>query len=230
MPGDQDAIPLRGGRVTHGGVHIGDTVRRPRRPNSEFVRRLLNHLAAKGFEGAPASLGPDRQGREVFTFIAGDVPADLGFHDDETLARAARLIRRFHDLSADLVATPAAADIEVVCHNDLSPCNFVFREGVPVAMIDFDAAAPGSRAHDLGYAAWHWLDLGSPDIPTADQQRRLALFLTAYGADDYPRVVSAALARQAMLVEEGRRVGDDRMARWAADCLEWTRQNEKLLV
>jgi Phosphotransferase enzyme family len=155
MNGDQNEIPLRGGRVTHGIVRVGDTVRRPPTASSEFVRRLLQHLAVKGFAGAPASLGTDEQGRDVLAFIEGEVPTDLGFHDDETLCKAAVLIRRFHDLSAELVATPAAAamGVQVICHNDLSPCNFVFSVGVPIALIDFDAAAPGSRAHDLGYAA-----------------------------------------------------------------------------
>ena len=232
MGSDQEEIPLRGGRVTHGIVRIGDTVRRPPTANSEFVRRLLQHLAVKGFGGAPTSLGTDEQGRDVLAFIDGEVPTDLGFHDDETLGKAAFLIRRFHDLSAELVATPAATavGIEVICHNDLSPCNFVFSAGAPIAMIDFDAAAPGSRANDLGYAAWLWLDLGSPEIAAADQRRRLALFLKAYGTDDYTAVLAAVLMRQAILVEQGRRLGDDAMTRWAADCLEWTRRNEKLLV
>ena len=92
------------------------------------------------------------------------------------------MIRRYHDLSADLLASPRRrVGIEVVCHNDLSPCNFVFRAGVPVAIIDFDAAAPGSRNWDLGYAAWLWLDLGSPEIAAVEQRRRLAVFLEATG-------------------------------------------------
>ena len=79
MGSDQEEIPLHGGRVTHGIVRIGDTVRRPPTANSEFVRRLLQHLAVKGFGGAPASLGTDAQGRDVLAFIEGDVPTDLGF-------------------------------------------------------------------------------------------------------------------------------------------------------
>jgi aminoglycoside phosphotransferase (APT) family kinase protein len=155
------------------------------------------------------------------------VPAELGFYGDETLREAASLIRRFYDATAGLVATPAAAavGIEVICHNDLSPCNFVFSAGVPRAIIDFDAAAPGTRAHDLGYAAWLWLNLGLPEIAATDQRRRLALFLEAYGTDDHAVVLAAVLKRQIILVEQGRRIGEQAMARWAADCLEWTRLN-----
>ena len=181
---DADEIPLRGGRMTPGVVRAGDTVRRPATANSGFVRDLLRHLAAKRFEGAPGYCGTDARGRDILSFVAGEVPAELGFHDDATLAAAARLIRRFHDAGADLVDT--ADGIEVVCHNDLSPCNFVFRDGAPVALIDFDAAAPGLRADDLGYAAWLWLDIGSDEIAPAEQARRLALFLAAYGMDDPP--------------------------------------------
>lgn len=232
MGGDQDAVPLRGGRVTQGVVRIGDTVRRPPTANSEFVSRLLQHLAAAGFDGAPASLGTDEQGRDVLAFVDGEVPAELEFYDDETLGKAASLIRRFHDASVGLVATPAATalGIEVVCHNDLSPCNFVFGPGGPIALIDFDAAAPGSRTHDLGYAAWLWLNLGSPEIGAAEQRRRLALFLRAYGVGEIALVVAAILRRQHILVERGRQLGDDGMTSWAADCLEWTRRNEKLLA
>ena len=149
--------PLHGGRTTPGVVRIGDTVHRPANTNSDFVRRLLEHLWAKGFGGAPRFLGADEIGREVFSFIEGEVPAELGLFNDRALCGAAALIRRLHDLAAELVTGTA----ETVCHNDLSPCNFVFRDGLPIAVIDFDAASPGSRAHDLGYAAWLWLDFGS---------------------------------------------------------------------
>jgi hypothetical protein len=76
-----------------------------------------------------------------------------------------------------------------------------------------DPAAPGSRTHDLGYAAWLWLDLGSPEIAAAEQQRRLTLFLSAYGIGDSAAVVAAKHTRQAMLVEEGGRLGDAAMGK-----------------
>jgi aminoglycoside phosphotransferase (APT) family kinase protein len=140
------------------------------------------------------------------------------------------LIRRFHDLSAELVATPAAqaVGIEVICRDDLSPCNFVFTDGAPVAMIDFDSAAPASRLHDLGYAAWLWLDLGSPAITASEQKRRLAIIVETYGMYSPDSILSAALKRQAILVAEGQRIGDLAMTQWATECMEWTRRHKYL--
>lgn len=229
---NQSEVPLRGGWVTCGVVRVDDTVRRPPTPNSEFVQLLLQHLAARGFEGAPASLGMDERMRDVFDFIDGYVPVDLVYYDDQTLVHAACLIRRFHDLGAELVSAPAATavGIETICHNDLSPCNFVFRSGVPVSLIDFDAAAPGSRAYDLGYAAWLWLDLGSPVIAAAEQRRRLLLFLEAYDFHDSDRIVAAVLRRQAILVAQGERLGGEAMTRWASICMKWTRENKDILT
>ena len=232
MSDHQVEIPLGGGRSSQGVVRVGNTVRRLPTPNSDFAHSLLRHLADRGFEGAPASLGIDEAGRDVFSFIEGTVPADLARHGDDTLRHAARLIRRFHDLGAEVVATraAAAAGIETICHNDLSPCNFVFRGGVPTALIDFDTVAPGSRAHDVGYAAWLWLDLGSPESDAAEQARRLMLFLDAYGDIRSKPVVAAALARQTALAARGKGVGDEAMAGWAAACLKWTSRNRRTLT
>ena len=230
MTDDRTEIPLTGGRVTPGIVRVGSTVRRPVTANSDFVRRLLGHLTSKGFDCSPDFLGTDERGRDVFTFIDGDVPTELTYYDEPTLRNAASLIRTFHDLSCELVASPtAAAGIETVCHNDLSPCNFVFRGNTPLAIIDFDASAPGLRAHDLGYAAWLWLDLGSPEINALDQQRRLATFLEAYGAPSPDPILEAMLARQIMLAEQGQKIGDDSMAKWSLNCNVWTRQNLQIL-
>jgi aminoglycoside phosphotransferase (APT) family kinase protein len=51
-----------------------------------------------------------------------------------------------------------------VCHNDPSPCNYVLVDGCPVALIDFDHAAPGDRPRDIAYAGWLWT-LAADDGP-----------------------------------------------------------------
>ena len=54
-------------------MRIGDTVRRPLRPFSLTVQAYLAHLRDAGFTGAPLPFGVDEQGREVLSFVPGDV-------------------------------------------------------------------------------------------------------------------------------------------------------------
>lgn len=225
-------IPLKGGRITPGVVRVGQTVRRPPRLAAEFAHVLLEHLAAVGFDGAPRFLGTDDKGRDTLSYIEGEVPSDLGWHNDEVLVAAAQLIRRFHDATVGLVGqqTGTPRRLEVVCHNDLSPCNSIFRGRIPIALIDFDTAAPGTRLMDLGYAAWLWLDLGDTDIaPTSDaeeQRRRLQLFAAAYGDEiSVPSVREAIVYRQELVAAEGEYTGRIEMAQWARHCRNWTVQN-----
>ena len=204
-------VALEGGRTTAAVVRIGDTVRRPTGPHSAFVHRVLEHLATRRFVAAPTFLGIDDRGREIVSFIAGDVPRDLGLYSDRQLTAAAALLHRLHDATADFASTKPG---EVVCHGDASPCNHVFRDGLPVALIDFDAAFVGARRDDLGYAAWLWLDLGDPDIDAGEQGRRLAVFVDAYGA---PRsdAIDAVLDAQAALA---RRASRPEVRDWALAC------------
>jgi Phosphotransferase enzyme family len=223
-----EEVHLTGGRVTAGVLRIGDTVRRPARPNSVFVRELLAHLDKAGFEAAPRYLGCDAEGRDIFSFLPGDVPRDLDpAIDDGVLAAAARLIRRYHDATAD---SEIARSSEVVRHGDLSPCNFVFQEGQPVGIIDFDAAAPGGRLHDLGYAIFLWLNLGT-DGPRLDEQaRRIDLFCRAYGTAASREVVEAITEAVADNVERlrlDRRLND---ATWWQVQLDWLRDREEGLA
>lgn len=221
--------PLQGGRTTAGVVKVGDTVRRPSTANSSFVHQLLHHLEVSGFDEAPLALGNDESGRDIFSYVEGDVPSDLAYFDDNVLMQAARLIRRYHDVTQSFILTLDAStdDIEVVCHNDLSPCNFVFRDRMPYAIIDFDAAQPGTRLHDLGYAAWLWLDIGSDEISAAEQIRRIGLFSAAYGCSmsDNSALFENMILRQEIISTRGLEVGNPAMKEWADRCRAWTRRH-----
>ncbi len=209
-------VPLSGGRTTRGVVRVDDTVRRPSGPHSPFVRALLLELERTSFAGAPRYLGTDVAARDVLTYLPGEVPAELGWFGEPAFVAAARLLRAFHDSTA---GSPLRGDAEVVCHGDPSPCNAVFQRGLPVAFIDFDAAHPGARREDVGYAAWLWLDLGNHDLASDVQGPRLASFLRAYGALPPAEAVPAILDAQAALAT--RPGAPDAVRAWAQACRSW---------
>jgi hypothetical protein len=196
--------PLAGGMDSGGSVvRVGDTVRRPiKRPGpAAAVRSLLVHLEEVGFEGAPRFLGIDDQGREVLSFVDGQVPLPpfpAWSMTDTALVSVARLLHRFHDATALLDhsridgwfmswADPSGGD--VVCHNDACPQNIVFRDGEAVALIDLDLAAPGRRLWDVASAARDWCPLTDPQWRhhhprELDGVARLRLFARCYGVAD----------------------------------------------
>jgi aminoglycoside phosphotransferase (APT) family kinase protein len=221
-----EPIPLTGGRITPGVVRIGDTVRRPTNPNSDFVHELLRYLESVGFDAAPRFLGIDDDGREILSYREGDVPDNIRpDYADEVLAEAARLIRRYHDAVA---GCELAGGTEIVCHNDISPVNFVFEGGLPVAMIDFDAAVPGSRLRDLAYGLFLWLDLGDDGLPLDEQPRRTRVFFNAYGLSEPPRgLVDQMLERQRETAQRCLVRGTPDAARWWWGQADWLEENRR---
>jgi hypothetical protein len=91
--------PLAGGIANLGKVvRVGDTVRRPASLFTDAIFALFAHLHAAGFDGVPHPLGRDERGREVLSFIEGDVPIPpfpTWSMTDQALASVARLQRRF---------------------------------------------------------------------------------------------------------------------------------------
>ncbi|WP_043627722.1 phosphotransferase [Nonomuraea candida] len=188
--------PLPGGFVT-AVVRVGDTVRRAPGPRAAYVHELLRLFERHGWPGAPRFLGLDERGREILEYVDGHVAWEEaqpdGVTSDESLARVAELVRRFHDLTA---GTPLAGKSEVACHNDLSPKNTVYRDGGaglrPVAFIDWDLAAPGRRLHDVAHVCWQYAALGPGAEPGA-AAGRLRMICDAYGLADRGEVVDGVL-------------------------------------
>jgi Ser/Thr protein kinase RdoA (MazF antagonist) len=141
-------------------------------------RALLLHLEKVNFPATPRYLGVDDLGREILSFLPGDVPVDLGHFNDEQVSAAAVLLRRFHDATSDFPPVQENGE-EVICHNDWGPPNAVFQNGLPTGIIDLDAIAPSIRLWDLGYSTWTWLDIGNDDYTADEQLRRINLFANA---------------------------------------------------
>jgi Ser/Thr protein kinase RdoA (MazF antagonist) len=211
-------IPLEGGRITPGVVRVGDTVRRPTNPNSPFVHELLLDLEKAGFDAAPRFLGIDERGREILSYREGWVPDNIRrSFADPVLEEAARLLRRYHDVTAGWRGA------EVVCHNDISPVNFLFDGDLPVSLIDFDLAAPGERLRDLAYGLFLWLALEDGGLPLRTQARRTHVFLNAYGMEVPPDLVDWILALQRETAVRARPRPD--ATRWWAGNADWLEAN-----
>ncbi len=198
MTGGEGRLP--GGWMS-GARRVGGTVRRPVGDHTPFVHRLLRHLEAVGFPGAPRVLGVE-DGEEVLTYVEGHVPVEVRPEEIQPVvfspagvASAFALIRRYHDATA---GSALAGGAEVVCHGDLSPWNTVYAgERGAVALIDWDGARPGSRSEDAGYAVWRHLMLGFPGAPPLGAQRRLlAAASAAYGEFSPAELLDAAAGAQ----------------------------------
>lgn len=200
---DGPEIALPAGDVTVGVVRVGDTVRRPHQDTSARVASYLAHLDAVGFEGAPRFLGRDGRGRDVLTFLTGEVPGDPvepWAARDDVLPGVGRLLRRLHDASVGF-ALPSRSvepgrplprypdgEAQLVTHRDVTPQNTVFRAGQAWGVVDFDLCGNTTRSIDLVNTAMHWVPLCHPvDRAHAhdgiDAPARLRSLYDAYGHD-----------------------------------------------
>lgn len=163
-------------------------------------------------------------------FIDGDVPL-APYPDwsqsDSALASIARLLRGLHDAArgfdakghtwSDNLADPAGGTL--VCHNDVCPENVVFRDGIAVALLDFEFAAPGRAVYDLAHLARLCIPIDDDFDQVrlgwrpADRPARLRLVADAYGlnADGRRELLTAmndAMARIEAAVRRSVDAGD----------------------
>lgn len=213
---------LAGGVANAGSVRRrGDVVIRPSNAHSSTIHAFLRALRTVGFTGAPEPIGLS-DSEEELRFVEGDValpPYPAWAQSDDALASVAQLLRRFHDASAR-VSAPLLGDVwsdafgapsteaTVICHLDVCLENVVFRDGVAVALLDFDFAAPGDPLDDLSamarmcvpvddgvrreQLAWASIDVG----------RRLRVVLDAYGASATDRATFISRLDRSIVLAE----------------------------
>lgn len=227
MYDDSPGTALTGGNMDPV-VRVGDTVRRITGPWTPAVHALLAAYEAAGIDETPRALGIDAAGREVLTYVDGDMltelPPDVQW-SRSVLVAAAALLRRLHDASVPLVGhdlpwrTGSHEPVEVICHNDVAPYNLVARDAALVGIIDVDMASPGSRLWDLAYLAYRlvpYVEDTHGYAPERDGSRteRLSALVDAYGIDvPHDEVLRVAAVRLDDLAEfTDRRAAETRRA------------------
>jgi hypothetical protein len=213
---------LPGGNTT-GAVRIGDVVHKETSPWTPSVHALLRHLEAAGVEGVPRVLGFDDQGRQMLTYLPGEM---IGGRDpwpawacaDATLVQVGEWLRRVHDATAGFV--PPADERWfigsrmqpgwIVGHQDAAPYNAVMDGDRLVGFFDWDIAGPSTREADLAYSALLWVPLYPPVVE--ERSGRLHLLLDAYGYEGDRHVFGPAIVqrarRQAAVIREMAAAGD----------------------
>lgn len=253
-------VPLAGGDVTEGLVRIGDTVRRPPSRHAALTAEVLRFVEAAGFDGAPRWLGTDHAGRQVLSYVPGEVasrPRPAWMADDARAVSVARLLRRYDDAVAPLGVPPSAAAVlepepagapprvagapELIGHLDVTPDNVVFVDGEAHALIDFDMARPATRTEEVQNLLLWWAPLMAlRDRPEAmagvDPFARARLLVDAYGlgSDARSEVVAVAentAARAWFLMQDrAARLGGGWARMWAEGVGDSIRRRQEWLA
>jgi len=234
---------------------VDDLVLRPARPWTATVHGLLAHLRAQGLDCVPEPVGI-HDDVEAVAFVPGDAGPDAWPHQvtETGLTSAAGLLRRVHDASAGFVppadaswAFPPVPGADVVCHGDPGPWNFVWRDGVAVALIDWEHASPGPALDDVAAALDSFTPFRPDDVAQRhgfvappDRSTRLRTFAAAYGTGGTSGLVDRVIERQQTTVIRVSDLAERELEPWASwvqsgglDDLRarsrWTREHRHLI-
>jgi hypothetical protein len=242
---------LGGGTLT-AVVRVGDTVRRPTGPWSPAVHALLRHLEGVGFPGAPRFLGIDDRGREVLSFLRGNVanwPWPRVMLTDGGARQVGDWLRDYHaavrsfEPPADAIwrdHSSGRAPGQMVLHGDPGQWNAVWFEGHLRGFIDRDLAHPGDPMDEVLEALWHVVPLYDDGAcreagfrDGCDRARRSSVFLEAYGSD--PRFPDERSMAEAVLAHARRqrartlRLSEAGVEPWVTLSKRWPELHRKWL-
>ena len=177
----------------------GDVVIRETGPWARTVHSLLRHLESVGFP-APRLVGSgfDDQGRETLRYIQGEF-TQPGPWTLEGVSAVGLMLRELHEATSSFRPPPDAiwgpwfgreigGTDRVIGHCDFAPWNIVARDGLPVALIDWDFSGPVDPLVELAQASWLNAKLHADDIaeieglpPLAERAKQLRAIVDAYG-------------------------------------------------
>lgn len=151
----------------------------------------LDRLTDLDVVWAPRFIGIDGDS-EILSWLPGEPLADWSDRP-ELLDDLARIVRCFHDVTADL-----APGHECLVHDDLQPRNVVV-DGDRPGLIDWEQVRPGRRIEDVAQLCWAF---AVPELHDAERVGwRWRRVLDAYDLTNRGDVVPASLTKIARCVD-----------------------------
>ena len=169
-------------------------------PWTAAVHSLLRHLEEVGFEGASrlAGSGLDSDSHETLTYIEGEF-MQPGPWSLEGAAAVGQLVRDLHSATASF--RPASDAVwwpwfgralgggeRVIGHCDTAPWNIVARDGLPIALIDWERAGSVYPLVELAQTCWLNAKLHDDEVAEreglpslSDRAVQLRAIVDAYG-------------------------------------------------
>jgi thiamine kinase-like enzyme len=161
--------------------------------------------------------GFDEQGREVLTYIEGDVMHPAPWSDD-AIFELGGLMRRLHDATGSFRVPDNAiwrtwfgrsvGEPNIIGHCDAAPWNIVSLDCKPTGLIDWEVAGPVDRLTELAMAAWNNAQLYDDDVAEMN------------GLSD-----AASRARQVRIFADGYKLSTDGRHRLAYRIIEFAAQS-----
>jgi Phosphotransferase enzyme family len=145
---------------------VDGVVYRLSRPWTTTVHKVLRFLEEEGFSGAPRveSSGLSEDGFETLSYIEGDDVPPAGLSEESAFAVGA-LLRSAHETLRNF--TPSGDEVwmpwwgrslpgndRIIGHCDVAPWNLVCKNGVPIALVDWDSCGPVDLIWELAHAIW----------------------------------------------------------------------------
>lgn len=184
-------------------VRRDDIVLRPMEPWSHNIHSLLGHLHGKCLP-VPRFLGVSSDGQEMLEYLHGEFVHPYRW-SDEGLYEVGRFVASLHAASVDF--TPPTnglwkpwclreigAGPQVISHGDIAPWNMLTKDGIPVALIDWEMAGPIDPLVELARVCWLFPQLVDDDLaelyslPQAPgRAQQVRLICDAYGLSSAER-------------------------------------------
>ncbi len=171
--------------------------------------------------------------------VGDKIPWPQWVHSDAALVQVAQWLLSYHSAVASYVPPATAIWREggtwrpglIIGHNDAAPYNTAWRDDHIVGFFDWDFAGPVTAEWDLAFTAFAWVPLHARHVVeregfTAfdDRERRLTLFLRAYGwtgpPSDFVSTVQARVSASADGIQRTAGAGDpayQQMIEWGID-------------
>lgn len=202
---DDDEVHLAGN--VGGAARVGDTVHRGTGPWTPAVHALLGYLADR-VPHIPRVLGYDEQGREVLSYLPGQViDEDREMLSTGQLAAMTRWTRAFHDAVTGF-SHPGPwrycpfPGPTLIGHNDIAPYNVCFQGDDVTGVFDWDMAGPSTPLLELAFLAWNGVPLWRDTGPgTAAERLRVIAASYGYGGPDAGQILHAVPRRIQVLLD-----------------------------